>query len=375
MKLIPYKADGLDSYVKEIKDIRVLSKDEEKKEFDIINGLEDDFLMSLAGDKDSFISAIREVVRTTKNAKARDLDVDGLVILSQNSDLGTEFKNLARRSADVRALQVLIYKKLTAQKANRDAPWMKTLRSSYRKVTTARNNFASKNLKLVFSIAGKYRYQSRSLKFSDMVQEGNIGLLKAVEKFDNRMDVKFSTYASWWIKQGVRRAITDRNRNIRIPVHLNDSINKIKRFKSVFLAENGVEATIEDIAKKFKMTVKNTENIVNQYIEFHEMSIDYHHVDGEDNHVTIDLMGENGTAVLAEVNSKELRRIIDIALDDMDPRLRKVIECRFLNREELTLNTIGEGMDVSRERIRQLEQTALQILKGKMRNFRHQLYE
>ncbi|MEO7115103.1 MAG: RNA polymerase sigma factor RpoD [Caldimonas sp.] len=281
---------------------------------------------------------------------------------------------LARNLPPVQELQ----KKLTEQQARAVVPLEdlkkinKRMNEGERSSRDAKKEMIEANLRLVISIAKKYT--NRGLQFLDLIQEGNIGLMKAVDKFEYRRGYKFSTYATWWIRQAITRSIADQARTIRIPVHMIETINKMNRLSRQHLQEFGFEPDAPTLAEKMEIPEDKIRKIMK--IAKEPISMETPIGDDDDSHLGDFIEDTNNTAPIEAAMQAGLRDVVKDILDSLTPREAKVLRMRFgiEMSTDHTLEEVGKQFDVTRERIRQIEAKAIRKLKHPSRSDKLRTY-
>ena len=269
-----------------------------------------------------------------------------------------EFKNIRDRLVEISnrlGISVTEFKKLLSR-----------VQKGEKESRIAKKEMVEANLRLVISIAKKYT--NRGLQFLDLIQEGNIGLMKAVDKFEYRRGYKFSTYATWWIRQAITRSIADQARTIRIPVHMIETINKIVRTQRLILSEFGREATPEELAKKLRMPLEKVRKVLK--ISKEPVSLEKPVGDEEDSSLGDFIEDTKALAPLEQAIKSNLSEATTKILSTLTPREERVLRMRFgvgMNTDH-TLEEVGLQFSVTRERIRQIEAKALRKLKHPSRS-------
>jgi RNA polymerase primary sigma factor len=239
------------------------------------------------------------------------------------------------------------------------------IRKIYYKYEDAKRKLSGGNLRLVVSIAKKYR--NRGLSFLDIIQEGNTGLMRAVDKYEYRRGFKFSTYATWWIRQAITRAIADHARTIRIPVHMIETMSKLRNISKLLMQELGREPTIEEIAKKAKMSVSETRRVLK--ISRHPISLDRPVGESEDSYFGDFIEDERAENPVESATQEMLKDKIEQVLKTLTYREREIIKLRYGIGDgyTYTLEEVGRIFKVTRERVRQVEAKAIRKLQHPVR--------
>jgi RNA polymerase primary sigma factor len=308
----------------------------------------------------NFTTSVIEMVLRKMNSLVRELDGIERQKESRNRMMRKKREQIkTRRAAILRQLGEK-YPKIKEQS--------KLLKVTYSKFNRTKKRLVEANLRLVVSIAKKYT--NRGLSFLDLIQEGNIGLMRAVEKFEYKRGYKFSTYATWWIRQAITRSIADQARTIRIPVHMTETINKIIRYSRVFVQQNGREPTPEEIASKMRLPQDKIKSILK--IAQEPISLQMPIGDEGDTHFGDFIQDKKAISPANATVRSMLKDEINSALSTLTEREKKILGLRFGINDgcQRTLEEVGRVFKVTRERVRQIEAKALKKLRHPTRSRR-----
>lgn len=303
-------------------------------------------------------------IATTSESDAAYFDA-----IEIDDTIGLYLKEIGRVPLLIAEEEVMLAKRMEAgreaqQKLDRDGMNSAERESLHRLVrdgTSAREHLIRANSRLVISVAKKYI--GRGVPFLDLIQEGNIGLIRAANKFNYRLGHKFSTYATWWIRQAVTRAIADQSRTIRIPVHMGDQINKLLRTSHRLTQELGRDPTSEELAIALEVPTRKAEDMMR--VARRPLSLEMPTDDEEESELGDFIEDQDGLAPDEAVTSSMLRELLQAILQDLPPREVRILQLRYglVDGETYTLEEVGKKLGVTRERVRQIEAQALSRLR------------
>lgn len=366
----------LDQYYAEISGTSLFAPNEESSAFRRIEEAEQKYIFILLRDRDFWRNALYKLENTLREADEWSEEIE---ILSK--EVGSSSPSKKSVTSFVRKVRFLdsgrtwmrtMYEMSQDPKRIADrSEWANEVGRSFRSIQRAKNVCINANLRLVINVARRHFRSGISQNMTDLIQEGNIGLMRAVDKFDIDRGYRFATYASWWIKQNIRRALDDKEPIVRVPVHVCEDAKKINRLEGFFMAQHGEAPNVEQLSKLAKMSVPKVENAITHKYKA-SMSLDAFM--GDDDDTWLDHLEDPSVESPVEnLVSEEIRWDINEMLTLLTPQECAIVRWRYGldGGNEMTLQEIGTIYSISRERVRQIEVQAINKMRVRSNKLRH----